>query len=80
MSNIVERHFCKLKRKPSIHDNKTYDLEIDTSNFSPEECAFIIEEKLKSFSFDYANFGRHLENSYWEENISTEYNFSVFGN
>ncbi|KKQ11511.1 MAG: hypothetical protein WCS92_00910 [Candidatus Babeliales bacterium] len=80
LAHLVDLHFGKiehfpcLKSLPDFHANKVYDLEVDTTEISPEQCALQIEnilnKKNMAFRFNYSN-------AYWANKIKDLYSDQV---
>jgi chloramphenicol 3-O-phosphotransferase len=79
LPKLVDLHF-KIKNKfphlpadlfPTIHDNKVYDLEIDTTNKTPEICAFSIYYNILKTTPQ--AFLSQLLDDYWTQKIQAFY-------
>ncbi|MFH1253963.1 MAG: hypothetical protein V1646_00860 [bacterium] len=78
--HLVNLHFGKveyfqcLKSLPDFHANKIYDLEIDTTENSPEQCAQQIESILNT---EHKAFRLNRLNDYWIRTIKSLYSDEI---
>jgi chloramphenicol 3-O-phosphotransferase len=81
---LVDAHFCKIEHFPGLktapkpldfHANKVYDLEINTTEETPEQCALKIKNVLDTKPP--TAFQSNYLNKYWIEKIQSLYSEEI---
>lgn len=77
LNHLVDFHFCKTERfekRPDFHANKNYDLEIDTTEETPEQCALKIKNILNKMP---GAFLGNVLDFYWIQRITSRYSEQI---
>lgn len=80
LDTLVNLHFGRverfqfLKSLPDFHANKIYDVEVDTTETTPEQCAYKIENILNTAP---AAFRLNCSSDYWIRKIKSLYSDEI---